>query len=369
MDSCNGGTQNSKLQTVSIMSVPPLKVTEPRRVRQVLVTDTLYPKAIQGCYHIVLYYEKLNEEDHGWSLAGWIVESLARVLLDHPLLAGRLQRKEVSDGTVTEIVSNDSGIRLLEARYPTTLKEFLELNEKEDLESELVFWKEIDEHHPEFCPLFYVTNFDCGGYSIGISCSLLLAEVLVVENFLKKWVQIHNKMLPQNKDTKTPIFHHTSQENSEPLPSEIISRTQSKNGVQSMVFKITAEDVDFSKEYWGEIVMFCIEDAEQKLDIKMGSDFSLVVKDSAEVIKVETCSKTKSKYNLQGLLDIQKKILGATWNDFGVYEVAFHEGNKPVHVSCWIASNAAGDDGHVMAVPCPEENACAVIIVSPLVET
>lgn len=115
--------------------------------------------------------------------------------------------------------------------------------------------------------------------------------------------------------------------------------------------------------------MFCIEHAEQKLDIKMGSDFSLVVKDSAEVIKVETRSKTKSEYNLQGLLDIQKKILGATWDDFGVYEVEFHEGNKPVHVSCWIALMDDGDDGHVMSVPCPEENVCAVIIVLPLIET
>ena len=147
-----------KLQIVAIMSVPPLKVTEPRRVRQVLASDhTIHPRTIQGCYQIVLYYNQHNEEDSGWSLAGWLVESLAKALLDHPLLAGRLQRRDnVGHLMGLEIVSNDSGIRLLEARCPLSLSQFLELNEKENHEAELVFWKEIDDQNPEFSPLFYV---------------------------------------------------------------------------------------------------------------------------------------------------------------------------------------------------------------------
>lgn len=154
----NGNTMNqslSKLQIVSIMSVPPFKLTEPRQVRKVLVSDDDHEtKVIDGCYQIVLYYEKLKEDEDGWCLAGWIVESLARVLLDHPLLAGRLQR---NDETGFEIVSNDSGIRLLEALYPTSLSHFLELNGKEQhVEADLVFWKEIDALYPQFSPLFYV---------------------------------------------------------------------------------------------------------------------------------------------------------------------------------------------------------------------
>ncbi|XP_061347682.1 acyltransferase GLAUCE-like [Gastrolobium bilobum] len=355
----NGGTQ--KLQIVALTSVAPLKVTESRRIRQVVGSDdhTIQPRTINGCYKIVLFYEKLNEEDRGWSMASWLVESLARALLEYPLLAGRLQRRGGDMGL--EIVCNDSGIRLLEARYPMTLLEFLDLNKKEHLEAELVFWKEIDDQFPEFSPLVYVqvTNFECGGYSIGISCSLLLAEVLIVENFLKKWAEIHNK-LPQNEEIKTPIFYHPGlKKNPEPLPSDIISRTESKNGVQSTVFKVTAKDANFSKE----LALLCVEDAERKLSIKMGSDFSLFVKESSEIIKVESCS--KNGYTMQGS-GLKNQITRATWNDFGVYEVAFHEGNKPLLVSCWFGSVA---DVHVMAIPCPKENAFTVIVVSPPVET
>jgi len=143
----------SELQIVTIMSVPPLKVTEPRRVRKVLVSDE-HTNAVQGCYQMVLCYENVKEGDDGWFMAGWMVESLARVLLDNPLLAGRLQRR---DGTGFEIVANDSGIRLLEACYPTSLSHFLELNQRNQrLKSELVFWKEIDVQCPQFSPLCYV---------------------------------------------------------------------------------------------------------------------------------------------------------------------------------------------------------------------
>ncbi|KAK7307759.1 hypothetical protein VNO77_41105 [Canavalia gladiata] len=355
----NGG----KLKIVTVMSVPPLKVTEPPRVRKVLVNED-HTGSIHGCYQIVLYYEKLKKEEKGWSLAGWIVESLARVLLDHPLLAGRLQRRVVDDHTFEfHIVSNDSGIRLLEARYQTTLLQFLSLNAKDQhLEADLVFWKEIDAQCPDFSPLFYVqmTKFECGGYSIGISCSLLLAEILLVENFLKKWAEIHNNMSSQNEEIETPIFYLPCLKNPESLPSDIISRTLSKNGVQSLVFRITTEEVTFRKELWMELAMLCVEEAEQKLSTNMGSHFSLVVKESSEVINVESCS--KSGWSLQGSR-LRHHMTGTTWNEFGVYEVAFDEGNKPVHVSCWTGSVSGGN---VMTVPLPclKENGCAVIVIA-----
>lgn len=151
-----------ELQIEAVLSVPPLTVTEPRRVRQVLASD---PDVIntatnfQGCYQIVLYYNKVKEDEVGWFLAGWIVESLGKAVLEHPILAGRLQRRDDGDGDGNrrlEIVSNDSGIRIVEARSPISMSEFVELSEKNDVEAELVFWKEIDEQHPEFSPLFYV---------------------------------------------------------------------------------------------------------------------------------------------------------------------------------------------------------------------
>ncbi|KAK7252700.1 hypothetical protein RIF29_36841 [Crotalaria pallida] len=357
-----------ELQIVSIMSVPPLKVTEPRRIRQVLFSDpSSEAKNIHGCYQICLYYEKLSEEEHDDDdkhLAGWIVESLGKALLEHPLLAGRLHRREGDD---FEIVSNDSGVRLLEAVYPITLSEFLELNEMENHEAELVFWKEIDNQFPQFSPLFYVqvTNFRRGGYAIGICCSLLLAEVFIADNFLEKWAQIHNKqLLSQNEGNhQVPIFGHLHVKNPDPFPSHMISRTLTTNEVESFVFKITTtttEDVDFNEGMLKELAMLCVEDSEEKLHRKMGSGFSLLVKESTEeVIKVESCSK-----EVQGM-KLKNQVTCTAWKDFGGYEVAFEEGNMPVRVSWWIGSVA---DGHVMALPCPKENVSAVIVVSPPLE-
>lgn len=162
---CNVGSENQclkKTQIVSVTSVSPVKITEPRQVCRILFNDESENqkihaiRKIQGCYHMVLYYENVEEEHHDWSLTGWIVESLAKTLLDHPLLAGRIQKRD--DVTGFEIVANDSGIRLLEAQCSTTLSEFLESNKKEcdDHETELVFWNEVDAIFPRFSPLFYV---------------------------------------------------------------------------------------------------------------------------------------------------------------------------------------------------------------------
>lgn len=170
-------------------------------------------------------------------------------------------------------------------------------------------------------------------------------------------------MLPSTskEEFNTSIFNYPRLKNHNFLPSEdLINHTQNKNRVQSIVFKITTKDVKFSKELWRELAMFCIEEVEQKLDTKIGSSFTLVVKESLKVIEVE--SVTKSGYTLNEL-DIKNQIICITsWNDFGVYEVVFHEENKPVNVSCWIGSVA---DAHVMIVPCLEENACFVFVASP----
>ncbi|MED6118760.1 hypothetical protein PIB30_005899 [Stylosanthes scabra] len=368
-----------KSQIEAVLSVPPMKVTDPRHVRRVSITDTdtdrgkkTNDNTIWGCYQIVLYYEKLKKEEYddgGMFLAGWIRDSLGKALLEEPLLAGRIQRKE-HDKKVLEIVSNDSGVRLYEARIPMRLSEFLALKEKEHVvEGELVFWKEIDEQSVEFSPLVYVqvTKFECGGYSIGVSSSLVLFDVLIIENFIKKWSQIHNNSLsPQieehyNYNNKTPIFYHPILIN-EPPPSSVLSTTPTKKESQhTMLFKIKNSNM----EQWRELAMICVEETEQILQKNIGSDFLVLVKESSsEDIKIHNFS--KSGY-IKNNKKVDSEIVGGNWNDFGGYgEVAFQEGNKAVHVSHWIGSSV--DVGYVIiAFPHVEENnGSAVVIVSLL---
>ena len=151
-----------KLQYEAVITVPPLKITLPRRARQVPVKNPTNKSTenFGGCYHVVMYYESVNQEGFGWILAGWINESLGIALSENPLLAGRLQKKpetEAADNdTQMVIVSNDCGIRMAEAKISIGLSEFLESSERCNLEHELVFWKDIDDQSPEFSPLFYV---------------------------------------------------------------------------------------------------------------------------------------------------------------------------------------------------------------------
>jgi hypothetical protein len=54
------------------------------------------------------------------------------------------------------MVSNDTGVRLVEAKITMTLQEFLGLEEREKAEAELVFWMDFDEQNPQFSPPLYV---------------------------------------------------------------------------------------------------------------------------------------------------------------------------------------------------------------------
>ncbi|KAL6985898.1 hypothetical protein U1Q18_019272 [Sarracenia purpurea var. burkii] len=171
----NGSTHSlPKSQIEAMRSVVPLKVSDPKLCRRVTAADFRSGSSIfRRRLHVVLYYNKASDEDTGWSLAGWMQESLGRALEEQPWVAGRLRRRGEERGGGgeggLEIVSNDSGVRLLEARIRKSLAEFIELKEREeDAEAELVFWKDIDGQNPQFSPLFYVQEelrHMCGGGS------------------------------------------------------------------------------------------------------------------------------------------------------------------------------------------------------------
>ncbi|XP_028772901.1 protein ECERIFERUM 2-like [Neltuma alba] len=375
----------AKPRIEAVLTVSPLKVTEPRQVRQVQAAHN--PKAISGCHHIVLYFTKSRKDDDDGEpfLAGWAVESLAMVLSEHPLVAGRLRRREdggeEDDSRALEIVSNDSGIRMVEARIPMSMSQLLGLNREDfvGVEADLVFWKDVDEHTPDFSPLFYiqVTNFECGGYSIGISCSLLLAEFLIVENFLKKWSDIHKNhvnLKSQNEEdstkTVTPIFYHPRLKNPESPPPDIIARTPTKNQVVNLMFKVTSQDAGFDEDdeeqKWKELGMICVKKAEQKLERNMASEsFWLMVMKCGEVIREVGSCRKRSTSSSAGLMKKKEEVVWATWDEFGEYEVEFEEGNKAVFVSRWINGSVCDDDeAQVVAVPCPKVGVSALIMVS-----
>ena len=139
-------------------SAIPTQMTDPKFSHKVSVhNDVDQPfdlhAVLQTRMHMVLFYKKLSNEDSGWHVGGWMKETLGRALVENPILAGRFRRS--GDGGL-EIVSNDNGVRCVEAQTSLSLEEFLQSKDKSEAEAELVFWNNVDEVNPQFSPLFYV---------------------------------------------------------------------------------------------------------------------------------------------------------------------------------------------------------------------
>ncbi|KAL0728708.1 hypothetical protein Bca4012_024801 [Brassica carinata] len=204
----------SKSMIAGVQSVMPAEVTQHREVRSISVEDPVGAGIFRRTLNIVTYYKQAGDDsgERGWLVAGWIKESLGRALTEQPMLCGRLRRRRTAKGEEDglEVVANDSGVRMVEAIFPASLPEFFKMvkRDKSRAEAETVFWRDIDEVDPQFSPLFYVqvTNFESGGYSIGISCSILIADLLLETDFLTKWAKIQSS-LAHSKTTLKPIFY------------------------------------------------------------------------------------------------------------------------------------------------------------------
>lgn len=141
------------VKVMAIQSVAPGKVTEPRVRRRISMSGELQPDFVQKHMQVILYYKKSEEEECGLKIGGWLKDSLSCALSEQPLMAGRLYKS--SDGE-WELVSNDSGVRLVEAQLDMSLPQFLDWDKRRDVEHQLGYWKDIEEQNPHFSALFYV---------------------------------------------------------------------------------------------------------------------------------------------------------------------------------------------------------------------
>ncbi|CAI9784449.1 unnamed protein product [Fraxinus pennsylvanica] len=345
----SNGSFCSKLLVDAVQSVVPMKPTDPRESTRVVVSGSRSSTFFGMCFHIVMCYNKASDEDSGWVAAGWIKESLGRALSEQPLLAGRLRRHNDKGDEDLQIVSNDSGARLVEARIDMNLTDFLDSKAKKDAETKFVFWEDILDQNPEFCPLFYVqvTNFKCGGYTIGISSSLLLADPFVTTSFLKKWADVHKSLVLKADMPRMPTFYLPNlQSSAGETPSLLMDSKASKIVAQSVIFNIPTKISNLDSNNYHNLAALCIDEAEHIVGTKMASNFSLYVKKPDEDVEIEFCSK-------EGLIrkpisNMNEFTCANSWDVLGADEICFNERNKAAYVSCWI--NSIFDEGSVMIV-------------------
>ncbi|EPS70112.1 hypothetical protein M569_04650, partial [Genlisea aurea] len=148
-----------KIRIEAMQTVIPANPTCPRISTKLAVNPKDSPvSTTAAAFHVVLIFKKAWERDSGWVQAGWIKESLGDALNGNPIFAGRLRR---CDGGM-EIVANDSGVRLVEARTDVAVAEFLKTaaekgrGDAAETAAEFVFWEDLPEENTNFSPLLYV---------------------------------------------------------------------------------------------------------------------------------------------------------------------------------------------------------------------
>ncbi|EHA8591103.1 hypothetical protein COCNU_scaffold033492G000010 [Cocos nucifera] len=338
-------------------------MAKPGQSRRISVAAPFRPEVLQNHLQIILYYKKAREEESASVVAAWIKESLNVAIADEPLLAGRLRRDDEGDGC-WEIKFNDSGVRLVQASAEMTMSEFLGSKERDGREGQLAYWVDLDKENPRYSALFYiqVTQFQGDGYSIGISCSLLLADPLFLARFLKSWAQTHTQMLAQGQLSMNPMFHldyfkrsgRPTHIKSIPLDCSI---STNPTPTTTMLFKV-ARARDQGSPSYNELAILCLKEATQRIEGRATSNFTLITSDHAGDLKVESCG-------TKGLDQISKSFGGAFsvawWDELGIEEMTFDQGNRPIHASYRVVSCA--DEGHVIVMlPSDEEDSTGLMI-------
>ncbi|XP_010933591.1 hydroxycinnamoyltransferase 1 [Elaeis guineensis] len=361
MASSNSTVTPSKLLHIdSIQTVAPGRMTKPGQSRRISVVAPVGLEILRSHLRIVLYYKKARESV--LDVATRTRESLHAMMPDVPVLAGRLRRDSEGDG-FWEVKFNDAGVRWVQASAEMTMSEFLESEERDGREAQLAYWVDVDQENPYYSALFYVqvTQFQGDGYSIGISCSVLLADPLFLTRFLKLWAQTHTQMLAHDQQTKNPIFHlsyfqrpgRLSRIKSTPLdstPTKPITTT-------TILFKVARARVQGSPSYT-KLATHCLKEVMQKMEGKTVANFSLIINDHAGELKVESCSTEGLAQSNETFNDAFSKVW---WDELGIKDMAFSEANKPVHVSYHVVSPP--DEGLVMVMlPSDREDSLDLII-------
>ncbi|CAH8379379.1 unnamed protein product [Eruca vesicaria subsp. sativa] len=338
-----------KSMIAGVQSVMPVEVTQQREVRSISVKDPVGAGIFRRTLNIVTYYKQSGDSgERGWLVAGWIKESLGRALTEQPMLCGRLRwrRKTMGEEDGLEVVANDSGVRLVEARFPASLPEFFEVvkRDKNRAEAETVFWRDIDEVDPQFSPLFYVqvTNFESGGYSIGISCSILIADILLETDFLTKWAKIQSS-LASSHTTHKPIFYLSPVKrdkfiNELPRPVSVLDRGESLVIQTKTCSKTPLTCMKKSIKATEDVFLFCKEQSsgensstERKVEIHSrdeaigdcGCGGDLEETDVGELLDVSLGFEDKFEFNscwvgsvAKGIVLIVPSTLGDTMSPF-----------------------------------------------------
>uniref|UniRef100_A0A7N0RDC0 Uncharacterized protein n=1 Tax=Kalanchoe fedtschenkoi TaxID=63787 RepID=A0A7N0RDC0_KALFE len=327
----------TRVQIEAIQTVVSMRPADPPLARKITLGSNQPAGGDVGavfrqCHQILLCYGKASEEeDSGRVMIGRLKESLGVALCEYPMLTGRIKW----ENRELVLVATDSGMRLVEAKFPIKMDEFVGMEGRAAAEGELVYWEDLKPEDPQFSPLAYiqVTEFECGGYSIGLSLSVLLGDSLELTGFLKRLAATHLDIF--FKQSKPPAIYLPKHKSAKlyPVPSNLSRR---RPGCQTLLYRIDAGSLDATM--LKGLASLCAKDAEQKLDADLGLDFTLYAKDgSTGDLVVEKGLRKGLAWPTANALP---ELNGAKWDDTVLDEVTFWEGRNPIRGAYWIRSDS-----------------------------
>ena len=193
-----------------------------------------------------------------------------------------------------------------------------------------------------------LTRFQDGGYAVGASCSLLLADPLSLVGFLKSWAGKHAELQAL---VANPVIQYTRYIRSADAGAAA-KRVKSVPLDDTAAAEHTTTTMLFRAAGGGggtpdhrALAAACVAKAVERLGARAPPRFTVVARDGSEGLSVLTCAADG---------DQQKPCpapRAAHWRDepgLGLEDLAL-EGRKPVHVSYHVVPCA--DEGLVVVMP------------------
>ncbi|XP_042435203.1 uncharacterized protein LOC122021191 [Zingiber officinale] len=360
-----------RLHIDAIQTAPPGKVTPPDQARSVFMSVPPATVAViaQTRFQVVMYYNPAGTEESPLTVAARVKESLSAALPERPVLSGRLRKKEAESagGGRWEVKFNDAGVRLVHATAEVTMADVIGSKEAHEVQAHLAYWDDVNMDRPDFSALFYiqVTQFEGDGYSIGVSCSLLLADPFFLIKFLVSWAEIHTQMLTPATLLKSSMFHLSYFQRPD-RPNRLRSielalsdtnrHPSSSNPYATMLFEVRQRD---SSQSYDAMAIACLREATARLKARPVSEFVLIVSHQVGDLTVKTLANSSSTTTVQSD-DVECDV--AWWDQFGMEELSLAPGNKPVHVSSQIIFD--GNDDGLVVIMIPESETRLLISVT-----
>jgi hypothetical protein len=191
-----------------------------------------------------------------------------------------------------------------------------------------------------------------GGYAVGVTCSLMLADPLSLARFLLSWARTHAELKAKNKVAANPMIQYASyfqrpQVMTRRIKSIPIHTAAAPADVETVLFRATGTPpLDHRK-----VARACLDQAVNKLGAAKAPRFSVASVaskgegDNPAGMNVETYTEDALP---QSAGAEHSKLEVVQWQELGLEELALRS-VKPVHVSYNIITGS--EEGLAVVMP------------------